>query len=137
MRSLTLALLGIAALAVVANDATAAGRVSRFANFERLSNPFGVLSASRLSADRFGFPLVLQPEVDEAVEVTLPIVAEVESSEPATAEVAPDEPASEQTAPIVDLGSFNTTIMSSTMTRPPFRPRVRSPFRPPPRPILP
>lgn len=123
MRKAFLIVLGVATVVVAATvDASAAGRVSRFAALERLNNPFGTLSVSQLSSDRFGLPLFLQLEEEEAG--LLPDT------------ITPSATAGEETA-VADLGDIEITPLSGTVVRPPYRPRVRSPFRPPPRPSLP
>jgi len=100
--------LAIAALATMAlaTQADAAGRVSRFATLDALANPFAVSDYSRLSSSTFGLP-VFEPIVDEPAASTAPVLM----TQPVAIEPA-----------------------ASMATRPPFRPRVRSPFRPPPRP---
>lgn len=110
MRNLVLVLAGAVMLSLgLAEDASAAGRVSRFAALQQLSSPFDTLDMSSYSASSFGLPVF----DDETTETTDP----VNVTAPASAELE--------------------LVATPSLIRTPYRPRVRSPFRPPPRPSLP
>ena len=112
-----LALIGVAVVSLsFASEAAAAGRESIL---RELANPFASSRYSRYTVNPFGLPQLstgspfqIAQSTSTATETTpTPLVTEIDET--------PD-----------------LTPLASTSTRPPFRPRVRSPFRPPPRPGL-
>lgn len=109
MRNLFLLLAAASVLSLgAAKEASAAGRVSRFAAMQRLGSPFDTLDFSSFSSSAFGLPVF-----DNGA----PVTAASNYTPPASAELSP--------------------VVVSSPVRTPYRPRVRSPFRPPPRPSLP
>lgn len=112
-----LMLMGVAALSLsFASEAAAAGRESIL---RELANPFATSRYSLYTTNPFGLPELTSTTVFETAESTVSEADSTTTETPLVIEVA-ETP---------DL-----TPLSSTSTRPPFRPRVRSPFRPPPRP---
>lgn len=110
MRKLVLILAGAALLSFgLAEEAAAAGRVSRFAAMRQLSSPFDTLDMSSYSSSSFGLPVFNNESINTSSPVNV--------TAPASAEPEP--------------------VATPSLIRTPYRPRVRSPFRPPPRPSLP
>lgn len=124
---LTLSVAMIVSLSMT-SDADAAGRRSIFA---RLSSPFGTLQSSRFTATPFGLPsYAAAADNPFAAEASAPVVAQ-----PLIAVEGVDQtPAAVETVESFSDESSVFTPLSSTSGRTPYRPRVRSPFRPPPRP---
>jgi hypothetical protein len=127
----------IAALVLIASatGAEAAERSTRASVPRRITNPFAMPRTSRLTADRFGLPiLVSEPVFAKPVTLTSPaLTTRSVTATPVSAPVpAPTAPTPSPTVETLEE-ELVFTPMSST-TRPPYRPAVRSPFRPPPRP---
>lgn len=115
----------------IADNANAAGRESILA---RLNSPFGTLSYSRFRVNPYGLPALqasnpFTVEEPAAVSVPIPVIA-VEGVDQTAPETAAEPAATTEES----AGELVFTPLSAGSPRPPYRPRVRSPFRPPPRP---
>ncbi len=99
------------------SQALSAGRESIL---RELANPFATLRYSRYTVNPFGLP---ELSVSSRFRITQP-------TEPS----APTAPSAPLITELDDAPEL--TPLASSSPRPPFRPRVRSPFRPPPRPGL-
>lgn len=125
----------VALLVASAASVEAADRSGRPTVARRFFNPFSVTTSTRLTANPFGLPAIAETPVFAESVAASSAAAQPKAVEAVAPTVTAEESAASAATSVVDesLDSIEFTPMAMT-SRPPFRPRVRSAFRPPPRP---